>query len=130
MAYSWLILLRQSRQSLRKLDPAADSGLLLGQLELQNAVFKAGGHAVLLDALQLEAALHGADPALPAQVLLFLILVLLPVLGGDGQNAVLDLQLDLLLGTFSGNSIFYTKGGATWKKWRSLWRTAVRRSRA
>ena len=72
--------------------------LCLRQRQLQNTVLVRSGDGVFVDAGDIKAAAERAVPAFAADVLalvVFLILVL-SVLRGDGQNAILDIQLNVL----------------------------------
>ena len=80
--------------------PALGLGLtLLGQSQLQHAVFIAGADGVFLNTGDIEGTGEAAHTALPADILAVLILVLrgLIVLGGDGQQAILQVQVNVLL---------------------------------
>ena len=67
--------------------------------QLQDAVLVGGGDALLVDARHVEAAGEGAEAALPADVVPPLVLLLTAgrPLGGDGEDAVLQVELDVLL---------------------------------
>ena len=74
--------------------------LLLGDGQLQNAVFKLGGHLAGLHVLAyIEAAAASTGIALLANILALLVaLILVQALGRlDGQIAVLQLHIDLIL---------------------------------
>lgn len=90
-----------SRESLLldgDLPALGDHLALLGQGQLQHAVIIGGGDVFLLDAGDVKGALVAAAAALPAQVLALLLLFGgLLVLGGDGENAVLQVQVDVAL---------------------------------
>ena len=71
----------------------------LGQVQLQDAVVVGGGDPGLVDAGDVKGAAEGAVAALAADVgaLVVLLILVLTVLGGDGQDAVLHIQLDVAL---------------------------------
>ena len=71
----------------------------LGHAELQDAVLVPGVHVAAGDVANIEAALHGAGVALAADVVaLLVLLILIYALGGaDGQVAVVQLDVYLVL---------------------------------
>lgn len=86
--------------ALLDLDPAAGGNLfgLLGQAQGQHALVVGGGDLLGVDAGDIETSGEGAGGTFAAQILAFLVLVLLlvVVLCGDGQNIALKLQMNVL----------------------------------
>jgi len=70
---------------------------LLGEIEAEHAVGIAGAYLVGIDAAEIEAAAIGAVEALTAEIIGFILAVVLLTLDADGHTLILNVDIDIIL---------------------------------